>query len=418
MPFTDVFSDISAFSNPYGAPSNGQWNISKGIYTNSVGQQLVFFVEQSKGENPKQKTAIDQISDSTGRRIAIYEYPYIDGQRTKDLGRKGEKFSFNIKFWGQDYQFKYQEFIRVVVNDKGPGTLLHPTYSGIRGSIPARYLDSEIVHRYDEFNAVTLKVTFIEDNTGEISRRNYLPSQDSTLRSALQTLTNVQSFIGGTIFQVGALLLLPKSMINAMKLRLESITSSITRLLGQLASTFSSNATAQNILSQTASTGNGNVANLNSGTVSNGVSQNAQLPPVYQVGFDPATQSLITSQIQNFINSNQVTTQQAVFAANQVRKLISDAIVEVNTNFGNSGYDVVLNYRTLAISIQEVVESCIALAQSNVKIYVVPSPMSLRVIAQKNGLNPDRQNDIESLNPYIGSINYIPRGTEIIVPAA
>ena len=106
MGFADTFSDISAFSNPYGTPSNKQWALSKAIYVNSVNQNMILFFDTSKGEDPQQKTALEQIADSGGRRLAIYEYPYIDGQRVDDLGRKGETYVFNLKFFGMNYQNK------------------------------------------------------------------------------------------------------------------------------------------------------------------------------------------------------------------------------------------------------------------------------------------------------------------------
>ena len=110
---TDTFSDISAFSNPYGVPAKAQWNLNAGEYTNSYNIKTTIFFETTRGEDPNQKTALEQTSDNAGRRLAIYEYPYIDGQRVDDLGRKGETFTFNLKFFGTNYQNKLQEFIKI-----------------------------------------------------------------------------------------------------------------------------------------------------------------------------------------------------------------------------------------------------------------------------------------------------------------
>lgn len=404
-------SDISAFTNPFGAPSAGEWNLSKGIYTNGLGVAFVFFFETPSGEDPKAISAMEQVADSGGRRLAIYEYPYTDGQKVDDLGRKGETYVFNIKFFGENYQSKYHDFIVNCVNDSGPGTLLHPTYSAIRGSIPVRFRDYEIIHRHDEFNCITIKVTFIEDNTGLMETVLLLPATpDSALRSALETLTSAQAFIGNALFAVGALLLLPGALVASFKQRLDSITGSFSRLMGQLASTFSSNSTAKSISAQ------GGASTLNSGTISTGPNQNSTLPPVYQVGFDPTTQAAINAQIDSYVAANQITSQQAVFAANQIRQTITTAVNEINTSYGNDGYDIISEYQNLAISIQQVVESCLSAAKNQVKNFVVQQPMSLRKVAQINGLSPERQNDIELLNPYLSSINYIPAGTTVAVP--
>lgn len=418
-----TITDIVAAANPFGTTTKGQWNLARGVYTqnpgkNKTAKSIIFFYEIAKGEDQTKQTSLEQISDTGGRRLAIYKYPYRDGQAIADLGREGETFNFNIKFTGQNYQSKLAEFIDVVVNSNVPGTIIHPTRSGTDGAIKVKYHDHEFIHRHDEFNAVTIRVKFLEDATDTIAQANIpLASTDSALRSTLQTLANTQQDISSAIFTASGLLLLPGAIINGMQNRITSITGQVSRLLGQLAATFSSDAQLKTLAAQSAGIAGG-IPGLNSGTVATGNGTQAQLPPVYQVGFDPTTQSSIDAQSNDFISANQITPQQAVFAANQARASITDAIDEVNENLGNDGYTIVLLYRGLAISIQEAAEASISATQSLVKIYTVPTPMSLRKIAVNNGLDPDRQNDIESLNPYISSVNYVPAGTKVTVPAA
>jgi hypothetical protein len=417
--------DLVASINPFGTSNLGQWNLARGVYTQKLpvgtagtAQSIVFFYETPKGEDRTQRTAIDQISDSGGRRLAIYEYPYRDGQAIKDLGRKGEKFTFNIKFHGQNYQVLFEQFIKVVANSKFPGTIIHPVRSGTSGAINVKFQDYEFIHRHDEFNSVTIKATFIEDQTDTLLQVNAkIASPDTGLRGALQTLSSTQQDISQAISDTSALLLLPGAIAASMQARLTSITGQVSRLLGQLASTFSSNSNIQSLAAQSSGL-TGGLPTLNSGTTTNGSGTQTQLPPVFQVGFDPTTQASINAQISAFTSANTITTQQAVFNANQSRLAISAAISEASTNLGNDGYAIMLSYRGLAVSIQEATEACIAATQSLVKIYVTPSPMSLRTIAVKNGLQPDRQNDIEMLNPYLASVNYVPKGTSITVPAA
>lgn len=407
-----VFDDISAFSNPFGAPSKGEWNLSRGIYISSEGAIFAFFIEKRKGENKQAMTALEQTTDSSGRRLAVYEYPYIDGQRIDDLGRKGESYVLNIKFHGDQYQRLLQQFEQIVVNDSGGGTLVHPTLSAIRGNLSVKYQSHEAIHRYDEYNSVTLKVTFVEDNTGAIALRQLdAPPIDSILKSTLQTLVDAQAFIGNGIFEVGALLNLPGALINSMKTRLDSIIGQVSRLIGQVSATFSP---SSNTASISAQAGQLSVTTLNSGTSTSGNT----LPPVFQAGFDPTTQASINDQRNNFINANQVTSQQAVFTSNQNRTAISDAIKEMDLIMGNLGYDMVISYRELSVSIQEMIEVSITASRTKVKVYEIPSPMSLRQVAKNNGLNPDRQNDIEALNPGLPSVNYIPTGSKLLVPAA
>jgi prophage DNA circulation protein len=409
-----VLSDISAFSNPFGTPSAGEWNLSKGEYINSTGDSLVFFVESRKGENKQAMTGLEQIADSGGRRLAIYEYPYKDGQKIDDLGRKGESHTFNMKFHGTDYQRILRNFEQIILNDNGVGNLTHPVLSATRGALAVRLSSYELVHRYDEWNAVTIKATFVEDNSGAINAADLdFPPIDSALMQALQILVTAQAFIEEKLFEVGALINLPGAIVNSMKQRLDSLTGSFSRLIGQVSATFSPSSNTTKISSQ-AKVQNKNVNVLNSGTTTDGTI----LPPVFQSGFNPQTQAAVDAQKANFINANQVTPQQAVFVANQVRQSISDAIKDIEVTMGNLGYDMTISYRDMAIAVQQMVEVAISASRASVKIYIVPSTMSLRTIAKNNGLTPDRQNDIESLNPYLPSVNFVAAGSRVLVPAA
>lgn len=413
-----ILSDVAGLANPYGVASKGEWNLTRGVFTNAAGNALVFFYEQpTKDEGKGRLTAVDTISDSGGRRLAVYEYPYVDGQLVDDLGRKGETFTFNIKFHGVNYQENFNQFIYHVVNSRGAGTLSHP----VRGAITCRFKEYEFNHKHDEWSAVSIKATFIEDNTGAIELQlagDATP--DSAIRSALQTLVDTQAAVSARISQVTALLLLPGAIKASLQARLDSIRGQISGLIGQLAATFATSSTTATLAAQAVANST-DIISLTDGTITKttgGTTSSSQLPPVFQVGFDPSTQAAIQSQQASFVSANTITTQQAVTAANKARANISAAISEINLNFGNQGFDIVLQYRGMAVAIQQAVETCISTSLKKVKVYTVPSPMSLRAIAFKNGLSPNRQNDIEALNPYLGSVNWVPAGSQIIVPAS
>jgi hypothetical protein len=307
---------------------------------------------------------------------------------------------------------------------RGKGTLVHPTLSPIFGSFPARFRDAEIVHRYDEYNATTLRVTFLEDNIGELDQvvLEENVSTDSVLRQSLQNIVNTQANVSKIISDVSALVLLPGAIQTALRARITSLSGQTTRLLAQLGVSFSSDLALIGLMQLSSGAGAGGAASLSSGTVAgstNGGKTAAQeLPPVFQVGYDPATSAAVEAQVAQFVSANQITPQQAVFQANQARAGISAAIAEAEGYLDNYAYDIVLEYRALAISIQQATEVAISTSQSKVKIFVVDRPMSLRQVAKENGLAPDRQNDIEALNPYLGSVNYVPKGTTLTVPAS
>jgi len=415
MALEDLLGGLGDLANPFGAPAQGQWNLARGTYVNADGDSVVFFFE-TKDPDISQKTGIDQTVDAGGRRIAVYEYPYKDGQRLDDIGRRGFNFTFNIKFWGLNYQEKFKDFYNTVIDSKGIGTLTHPTLSPIFGSFQVRFRDFEFLHRYDEYNAITIKAVFLEDSTQDITTQDSaVVSSDSQIRAGLQTLVDTQAAVSSAISAVSALLLLPSSIQNAMNQRINSITGQLSRLFGQLGATFSSDSSLQAI-SQAALPLAGGVTELNSGTQTNN-NTTQTLPPVFQVGFDPTTDAAIQNNLQDFVNANQITQQQAVFSANQGRAAITAAINEAYNNLGNYADEIVLLYRQLSVSVQTTVEAAIS-AQSKVILYTTTDDMSLRRVAFLNGLDPDRQNDIEALNPYLGSINFVPRGTTLVIPAA
>lgn len=413
-----VVDDVTGFpgnlANKFG-PNARQtaWNLVEGSFKNEeTNVTTVFWVADSKKAGT-QATALAQVSDGGGRRLAIYEYPYRDGQVIEDLGRRGERFSFEIKFFGTDYRIKLDRFIQNVVNQKGRGELSHP----VRGMITARFLDWEFIHRHDEWNAVSIRATFVEDNLGKIAEMK-LPEASSTnvsLRAALQAVTDAQAFISSSIYRFSSLLLLPSAIRDSLLNRLNSLGGQLSRLFGQIAVTFASDARIKSLALQAQGSING-LLGLYSGIISSAFGGTENLPPVYQVGYSPSDQDQINQQMNQFQTNHQITPGQAVFAANEIRQSISHAISETRTIFGNDGYDIEMAYREISIQVQLAVESAISSNNATVRVYVTPREMSVRQIAFKNNLNVDRQNEIEQLNPFLPSLNLVPKGTSVIVP--
>jgi hypothetical protein len=136
------------------------------------------------------------------------------------------------------------------------------------------------------------------------------------------------------------------------------------------------------------------------------------------VGFDDTSKAAFSTRLSDFVSANTINSQQAVFLANRTRSSIKSAILDAESTFGTQSYDIMLAYRQLAVSIQSMLESALASQQANTRSFVVPHPMSLRQVAFLNGLTPDDQNVIAALNPDLGSVNYLPRGAVVTVPAA
>lgn len=404
----DLSTLVGAAASPYGLPAKGEWPLNNGSFRSLEGDktEVVFYISDPKKNQPDNRTALESMQDSGGRRLAIYEYPYRDGQDIDDLGRKGEKWTFNLYFFGENYRQRADLFDKVVVQSKSKGKLTHPT----KGQITAKLGDYERAYSYDKWQCVAYRITFLEDNTGSLQGLNNTPvSTNSALRNALSFLNSAQGTIGAAISAVSALLLLPGAIQNAMKLRLSSITNALQGLLGQMAATFSSDAQLTALASQT-----GSFLASSTGTTITG----EILPAVFQVGVSPDEAALVAANQQAYVNAAQITPQTLVYQMNQIRATISAAIAEVEANTGCDGSDIVQAYRELAVEFQYAVEAACASAQSAIVYYTVPFEMSVRMVASVNGLTPDRGNDVAALNPELESINFVPRGTILAVPAA
>lgn len=413
---SNILGILGGLANPYGAPSEGEWNLQEASFTPVDGQTpgtpVKFFTpirsrEESVGGY---LTAMEQAQDEGGRRLAIYEYPYRDGQFAEDLGRMGDKFNFLVVFHGVNYQRKYAEFQISVIRQRLAGTLKHPVF----GDVPARLQSYQFVHTHDKYNAVVLRATFIEDNSATITALGQGGALgpglvDSRNRSALGTLTRVQSFVQQKIFEVSALLMLPRAVQQGLQQRLDSITGAYSRLLGQMAATFGSDSSLNQLGSAT-----GSFTEANAGVTTSGTT----LPPVFEVGLTPEEQAVVESQRDAYVNANQVTSQQLVFQSNVVRAQVAESIRYTDDNTGVDGAEISLAYRELAADFQRAAEACIQGTAAQTFEYTVPYEMSLREVAFLNLLKADRQNDLERLNPNIESINFIAKGTVLTVPAA
>lgn len=416
MAVSVIAQDLGLLNNAYGPASQGEWSLARGVYFNDKAPNgIVFFYETRKDEPTGNRTGMDQVSDQGGRRLAIYEYPYRDGQAVKDLGRKGETFTFNIKFFGNNYQNRFNDFVEKVCKSNAQGKIVHP----VRGQFSVRFKEWDFNHRHDEWNSVTIKATFLEDTSIEIAASS-IPkvSADSALRKAIQDLAVYENTISSNVAQLASAINLPNSVRSGLGSTLASITARASQLIGQLTATFSTDSTQQQLSSQIAATNSGSVGAINSGTVTTGGNIQATLPPVFQTGMDQTSADFVNNQTSTFVNANKITPQQAVYSTNVIRSQTSTAIQDINDNFGNSGYNTVLNYRAMMNSIQETVELCLSSSQNKVQIYTTQRMMSVRQVLFAMGLDADRQNEVAQLNPYLASINFIPPNTNVTVPAA
>lgn len=424
---------LSAFNkNP------SDWNIQEASFKGggTDGQVVIFHVFET---NQPYSGALPRISDTIGRRKVKLAFPYTDGQTLDDIGRRGGGFELEIVFFGPSYMKGLNDLLKQLDRPQ-PGTLLHP----VRGSITCGMENGTLEHSSEMRQAVMLRLTLSEHNFSaakltNISAIKSVPGALATALSALQALNQA-------IVAVQAAIKLVASIKNAIIQGLQNLRDFFQTLLADFNSLFN----------DTGSNGNGTtfpgLAPTNTGgllqpvsaaqvqTAGNNLSPNttrtagtagtATLPGGYVlVGTRAPTVYAPTDPFANIPTSLLSPTAREALAvsqltqrAQQMRDLASSVTQQMEAANGGLGSvqmrDIILAVTRSCIAAQTVLEAGVASSQARVITYTVPvnRVMSVREIAFANGLTPDDSQDIEIINPWLESVNYIPAGTSVKVP--
>ncbi|NKB37852.1 MAG: hypothetical protein GKR93_11900 [Gammaproteobacteria bacterium] len=122
-----------------------------------------------------------------GRRLAVHEYPLRDKPYVEDLGRRAKRFTLDLLVIGKDYMVVRDALISAL-DGKGPGTLQHPYYGGIRVSVE----DYRVSESTSEGGMATFSVTFVE--SGQNSSPASSTSTPSIVKSSADGgLTTIES---------------------------------------------------------------------------------------------------------------------------------------------------------------------------------------------------------------------------------
>lgn len=98
-----------------------------------------------------------------GRRVQTHEYPNRDKPFTEDLGRDARRLTVNAYVIGDDYADKRDRLI-AAVETAGPGTLVHPQYGEMQGSINGTV---KVSHSSQEGRMSRITFEFVE--SGELT---------------------------------------------------------------------------------------------------------------------------------------------------------------------------------------------------------------------------------------------------------
>ena len=102
---------------------------------------------------------IQDIKDGFQKAIAEYEFPYVDGALTEDMGQKARTVSFRCYFWNDSYQAHFD--LIAYLEYQGLVDLVHPVYGLIHGRIK-----SMDVRRDDRQRLAEIDITFVENLRG------------------------------------------------------------------------------------------------------------------------------------------------------------------------------------------------------------------------------------------------------------
>lgn len=398
-------ADFARATNSFGAGilqtftgrGNSDWIIEECSYKSGVNPDNIarFHIFRTATDYDG---ALNSISDSGGRRLAKFQFPYMDGQVTEDMGRKAETFSLDVLIHGNNYLKAFNQMLKIM-NETIPGTLVHP----VRGEIVCKMESYELTHQESQRKAVAIKLTMEEHSFDAIA----LPKlPDSSAPSLLAKLGQAFVKIENAINAVQGTVLLIQSVKNQIKASLAAFQLAFSRISGNMNSTFNPG----NRVPAISPTQSGGVLNSSGQIVSNSVSIAAspddQLQSVPQSVLNSTTQqALAVDQIFKDINASRV--------------LLATAIQQMESSAGGRGaqefFDNIMDLRTSANDMQAAFEAGKASSQAKLKKYTTPQVMSVREVAFANGLGPDDGIQVMYLNPQLASANFISKGTVLTV---
>lgn len=409
--FSRVTSNALTNINSLINNEDGHWDIKEASYngvkfhvfslstrnrTDSSGQ-LLDDVEKTIWDG-----ALEQISDSAGRRKVKYTFPYVDGQTTDDLGRMAETFEINAIISGTHYLTGYAR-LKEEFNKSAPGVLMHP----VKGEITCVPESVQETHRHDHRKAVILRIVFTEHNfsVGSLSVKN-----DTSVKSAITQALEVFAIVDRAIAKVEALQLFGRGVKNLIEGYLNIFKSNSAATLTGMNTTFN-NGTSTDIPALLPL----NLGGTSTSRTSSSVTDDENFVVVRSVS-DPFN-SVPVQEIENSVTAQAL----AVADLERQTQALRDEVASIIRSINDAGgalelYDTILELRQTVLLMQAVLERGVASSSARIVNYTTPRDMSIREVAFINAISPDRVREIDLLNPELPSANLILKGTTLQVP--
>lgn len=378
--------------------------------------------------------AVGRISDTGGRRLVKYSYPYQDGQTTDDLGRKPGSFEFEIVIFGEHYLEGYEALLDEF-DDPIPGKLIHP----IRGEITCKAETVNSVHEHSARKAVTMNVTFVEHNftIGDITK---VP--DGLVKTIISAALVGFKIIDTAINKIQQAVMLQRGLKNRISLLLASYKASYAAVLTAMNLAFNQHAGSTDIPmllpvnlggtgTQTAANGglalSGNLAQdlaqlLAVASTDNFVVTRSISDPFNGIPVDALNQSTVVALAIPAI------TKTVIALRDQLQVILDTIKTAPEVPAGSTGtagapgiaslelIDTIDQLLQTSVFMQDTLEAGIKSSKARIVDFLVPRVMSLREAAFINGLTVARTQELDALNPQLDSVNYLAKGITIKVP--
>jgi prophage DNA circulation protein len=426
-----AIKDINAL---LGGRDPAEWDILEASYNG-----IKFHVFESKS---KYQAGLSRVVDSGGRRKVKYQFPYRDGQTTDDLGRKPGSFEMEAVLHGQRYMDGYRALM-AEFDKPTPGKLVHP----VRGELTCVVEEHTVTHQSDQRKAVALRLVFIEHN---FTIGNIRELTDSSVKGALAAALEVFAIIDTALAKIEAAQLLVRGLKNLLKSYLAVYKRGSAQTLTKMNQTFNSKGGSADIPALlpvnvggtgigTSAAGKGTDGTTASSFATTGSSSSSSTatgssgPTVGGSGSSSYANSslfVVARTLNDPFNGVPVADLSAgtllAVAVDQLTKEVAklrESLTTILVAIDDGGaslelFDTKLDLLRTSALIQEVLEKGAASSNARIIDYTVPRLMSLREVAFANGLDVERVEELDLLNPQLLSLNYIEKGTVLKVPVA
>lgn len=343
--------------------------------------------------------ALSQISDTGGRRKAKYQFPFVDGQLTNDLGREAETFSLDIVLHGDNYLFAFNSLL-LILNEPTPGVLTHP----VRGQVTCAMEHYELIHQESQRKAVAVRLTMTEHSLDFLVLAS---APDKTAPSLLTKLTSTFNKIENAINAVQGVVFLVQSAKNQIIQGLQDYQGFFSKVSGNMNATFNPGGNIPALLP----TQGGGLQDPSTGQIVNNSTTVAASPNDPLQALPP---SLLSVELQQALAIDHIQKDIETTRA-QASQSISDLENAGNGQGAFEFYDNIIDLRTSVNDLQLAFEAGKQSSQARIIDFVTPLVMSVREVGFANGVSPDNTDQIALLNPELESLNYIPPGTTVRV---